>query len=70
MQTKLPMTINDWKIGELIGEGGQAQVHKATLKGDATIYAIKRFKNPKREERSKTEILNMKSLKSLGVNVP
>ena len=54
MQTKLPMTINDWKIGELIGEGGQAQVHKATLKGDATIYAIKRFKNPKREERSKT----------------
>lgn len=64
------MTINDWNIGELIGEGGQAQVHKTTLTGDATIYAIKRFKNPKREERSKTEILNMKSLKSLGVNVP
>ncbi|HWQ82018.1 MAG TPA: protein kinase, partial [Ignavibacteria bacterium] len=64
------MKIEDWKIGELIGEGGQAQVHKSTRVGDDKIYAIKRFKNPKREERSKTEILNMKSLKALGVNVP
>lgn len=64
------MAIDDWKIGEQIGEGGQAQVHKATREGDETIYAIKRFKNPKREERSKTEILNMKSLKALGANVP
>lgn len=64
------MPYSDWEIGDQIGEGGQAQVHKATRNGDPIIYAIKRFKNSKREERSKTEILNMKSLKSLGVNVP
>jgi len=64
------MAYTDWKIGEQIGEGGQALVHKATREGDVTVYAIKRFKNPKRQERSNTEILNMKSLKSLGVNVP
>lgn len=64
------MAYSDWTIGEQIGEGGQAQVHKATREGDTIIYAIKRFKNPKRQERSNTEILNMKSLKSLGVNVP
>jgi serine/threonine protein kinase len=64
------MAIEDWIIGEQIGEGGQAQVHKATRLGDETTYAIKRFKNTKREERSKTEILNMKSLKALGSNVP
>lgn len=64
------MTYSDWKIGESIGEGGQAHVFKATRADDDTIYAIKRFKNPKRQERSNTEILNMKSLKSLGVNVP
>ena len=33
-------------------------------------YALKRFKNPKREERSKTEILNMKNLETIGVRVP
>lgn len=64
------MAYSDWKIGEQIGEGGQAQVHEATGEGDTTVYAIKRFKNPKRQERSNTEILNMKSLKSLGVSVP
>jgi serine/threonine protein kinase len=64
------MAYSDWKIGESIGEGGQAHVYKATRADDDTIYAIKRFKNPKRQERSNTEILNMKSLKSLGVNVP
>jgi len=64
------ISFEDWKIGEQIGEGGQAIVHKATRDGDQNFYAIKRFKNHKREERSKTEILNINSLKALGVNVP
>lgn len=64
------MKIEDWKIGDQIGEGGQAQVFKATRVEDDATYTIKLFKNPKREERSKSEILNMKSLKALGVNVP
>lgn len=64
------MAYSEWTIGEQIGEGGQAQVHKATREGDSNVYAIKRFKNPKRQERSNTEILNMQSLKSLGINVP
>lgn len=64
------MAYKDWIIKEQIGEGGQAQVHLATREGDSIIYAIKRFKNPKRQERSNTEILNMQSLKSLGVSVP
>ena len=64
------MAFEDWDVSELIGEGGQAKVHKATRKGDSQIYAIKIFKNAKRVERSKSEILNMKSLKSLGINVP
>ncbi len=34
------MAYEDWIIGELIGEGGQAKVHKATRKGDTQIYAI------------------------------
>jgi|GEM_PF-4838087 len=64
------MAYLDWTIQDQIGEGGQAQVHLATREGDQTLYAIKRFKNPKRQERSNTEILNMQSLKSLGVNIP
>lgn len=64
------MAYKDWKIGDQIGAGGQAQVYIATRDNDEIIYAIKRFTNNKRVERSKTEILNMQSLKALNINVP
>lgn len=64
------MEYKDWKLGDSIGEGGQAHVFVATKEGDSNLYALKRFKNPKREERSKSEILNMKSIRSLGIKVP
>lgn len=64
----------DWeKISpDPIGEGGQAQVFKVkkSSKEDKEIYALKLFKNPKRSERSNSEILNMKNLESLGIKVP
>jgi serine/threonine protein kinase len=64
------MAYTDWKIGNLIGAGGQAQVFIATRENDEMVYAIKIFTNNKRVERSKTEILNMQSLKVLNINVP
>lgn len=64
------MEYKDWKLGDSIGEGGQAHVYKATRNEDKNLYALKRFKNPKREERSKSEILNMKSIRSLGISAP
>ena len=64
------MEYKDWKLDDSIGEGGQAHVYLATRKDDDNLYALKRFKNPKREERSKSEILNMKSIRSLGIKAP
>lgn len=64
------MEYSNWNLGESIGEGGQAHVFKATREGDPNLYALKRFKNPKREERSKSEILNMKIIRSLGIKAP
>ena len=63
------MAFEDWDVSELIGEGGQAKVHKATRKGDSQIYAIKIFKKAKRVERSKSEIHNMKTLKTFSTKV-
>lgn len=60
----------DWKLHDAIGEGGQAQVFRASRQGDEKHYALKRFKNSKREERSNTEILNMQNLWALGIPVP
>jgi serine/threonine protein kinase len=61
-----------WKLvpGSRSSGGGQGDIFQVQRPDDATIYALKRLKNPNRANRFTREIASMIELHAKGIQVP